>query len=328
MTTLEEIMMTTARSQQIYTDVTPYYHCVSRCVRRSFLCGSDQLTGKSYEHRKEWVEQRILTLASIYCIDISAYAVMSNHYHLVAFINKETALSLSANEIIERWCREHQMPPLIQQFVAGNFMSNAEINACNRLIETWRARLYSISWFMKELNYAIAVQANKEDQCTGRFWEGRFKSQALLSDKALLCAMAYVDLNPIRSKMAKTPEQSAHTAIKARLISLKNGHTSTQSLQNFRGYEHNDKKQGIPFRLMDYIELIDWVGRQIRDDKPGHIEESQPKILTRLALSQQECLKLCIELEKKPRLWIGSSRQLVHVKTRLNRQRMVGLHIS
>ncbi|MDV7105847.1 transposase, partial [Vibrio sp. TH_r3] len=75
--------MTTARSQQVCIDATPYYHCISRCVRRSFLCGYDAFSQTSYEHRRDWIESRIKALTTVYCIDICAYAVMSNHYHLV-----------------------------------------------------------------------------------------------------------------------------------------------------------------------------------------------------------------------------------------------------
>ena len=320
--------MTTARSQLICPELTPYYHCVSRCVRRSYLCGIDNLTGQSYEHRRDWIEQRILALASIYFIQICSYAVMSNHYHLVVHIDKESALALTDIEVIERWSTEHQQPLIIQRWLAGDLKSDAEKEVCHQLIETWRHRLYSLSWFMKELNYGIAVQANKEDKCTGRFWEGRFKSQALLDEKALLSAMAYVDLNPIRAKMASTPEQSDFTSIKARLTSLERGETATQSLANFMGYEHQDKTQGIPFRLSDYIELVDWVGRQIRQDKRGYINNAHPNILTRLSLTQQDCLALCTELEKKPRVWVGTTSRLHQAKTALNKKRMVAMHIA
>ncbi|MZI94296.1 transposase [Vibrio sp. CAIM 722] len=320
--------MTTARSQLICPNVTPYYHCVSRCVRRSFLCGKDNSTGKSYEHRRAWVEQRMLTLSSVYCIRICSYAIMSNHYHLVAFVDKEAALALSDLEVVERWCSEHQTPVIIQRWLANQLKSKAESHTCKQLIETWRHRLYSLSWFMRELNYDIAVQANKEDQCTGRFWEGRFKSQALLDEKALLTAMAYVDLNPIRAKMADSPEKSDHTSVKARLNSLERGETTTPSLANFMGYEHHDKHHGIPFRLMDYIELVDWVGRQIRQDKRGYIDNSMPAILERLSLPQQECLTLCTELAKKPRAWVGSTKELYNAKAKLGKKRMVALLIS
>jgi len=56
-----------------------HYHCISRCVRRAFLCGEDIVTGKSYEHRKQWVADKLSELAKIFAIDVCAYAIMSSH---------------------------------------------------------------------------------------------------------------------------------------------------------------------------------------------------------------------------------------------------------
>ena len=319
--------MTTARSQLICPEITPYYHCVSRCVRRSFLCGIDAFTGQSYEHRRDWIEQRIQSLAAIYTIRICSYAVMSNHYHLVVCIDKDRGNKLTDHEVVERWCTAHKTPVVIQRWLAGQATSSSEQKNCAKFIQTWRKRLYSLSWFMRELNYGIAVQANKEDECTGRFWEGRFKSQALLDEKALLAAMAYVDLNPIRAKIAKTPEKSEFTSIKARLQTLSQGQTTSSFLADFIGYDHKDKSKGIPFRLMDYLELVDWIGRHIKQSK-GYIESTQPEILRRLTLPQQECLALCTQLEKKSTCWIGTTHRLHHAKASLNKKRMVALHIS
>lgn len=320
--------MTTARSRLICPDITPYYHCVSRCVRRSYLCGYDSVSGQSYQHRRNWVEQRILYLARVYCIQICAYAVMSNHYHLVVCIDKDTATTLTSKAVIERWGMEHALPAIIQRFLSGQLHSEEERKSCNALIEIWRKRLFSLSWFMKELNYAIAVQANKEDQCTGRFWEGRFKSHALLDEKALLAAMTYVDLNPVRAGIAETPEQSKHTSFKNRLNKLNTGRLSASPLAEFIGYEHEEKPKGIPFRLSDYIELIDWIGRQFRPAKSKRIHNLQPEILNRLSWSQHQCLKLCTALEQRSRLWIGTTESLIQAKYALNRQRIVGIHIT
>lgn len=320
--------MATARSRLVCPDVTPYYHCVSRCVRRSFLCGEDALTGRSFEHRRDWIEQRILTLATYYCVDVYAYAVMSNHYHLVVSLNQPQALALSDRDVVERWCVEHKMPLMIKSWLAGELLTDAQKTWCDETITEWRERLCSLSWFMKELNYGIAVQANKEDDCTGRFWEGRFKSQALLDEKALLSAMAYVELNPVRAEMVSTPEEAKHTSLRARLDALEQGKTQVQGLANFVGNLEADNTIGIPFRLLDYLELVDWVGRHARESSAGYIAASTPNILTRLAFSDYQCLTLCTRLEQETNIWVGAAHKFEHAKKTLNKQRITGFQIS
>ena len=182
--------MTTARKQLISIEATSYYHCVSRCVRRSFLCGEDKQNQVSYEHRREWIANKMHSLSRLYCIDICAYAIMSNHYHLVVNINQNRAIALSNHQVVERWGSAHHLPLIIQRWLHGQLTSQSEHEKCIELIEIWRERLWNLSWYMKELNYDIACKANKEDNCTGHFWEGRFKSQALLDEKALAAAMA------------------------------------------------------------------------------------------------------------------------------------------
>ena len=172
--------MTIARAQQIDLSVTPYYHCINRCVRRAFLCGVDDQTGISYEHRRGWISDKIKALSETFAIDVAAYAVMSNHYHIVLRVDQEQAESWTPLEVIERWNTFFTLPVLITRFMKDECTTSAELKTVNEIIEKWRTRLHDISWFMRLLNEYIARESNKEDNVTGRFWEGRFKSQALL----------------------------------------------------------------------------------------------------------------------------------------------------
>ncbi|MDP2571924.1 transposase [Vibrio penaeicida] len=317
--------MTKARSQLISLDATPYYHCVSRCVRRSFLCGYDSEREQCYEHRRGWIEERLLQLSQVFCIDVCAYAIMSNHYHLVLHINIEREKSLSDQEICDRWLSFHTPPLLIQKWLKQDTLSEAEEVKIQEIIDTWRERLTSISWFMRLLNQFIATQANKEDSCTGHFWEGRFKSQALLDEQALTAAMAYVDLNPVRANMANTPEASEYTSVKARIQALKEHKTTAPCLHPFVGYPRKDIPTGIPFRLMDYLELVDWTGRQIREDKRGSIHSSLPSILNRLGIDQTTWMNACTQLEKGT--VVGCEATIKHVMPKLNRKRISGFRL-
>ncbi|MEI8611068.1 hypothetical protein P4S70_20110 [Enterovibrio sp. Hal110] len=317
--------MTKARSSLISIDATPYYHCVSRCVRRSFLCGYDKHADKCFEHRREWIEKRLLLLAKTFSVDVCSYAIMSNHYHVVLHINVKEAESLSTRQIVERWLSLHSGPVLIHRFIQGDKLSEAERERCNEIVELWRERLTSISWFMRLLNQYIASEANREDQCTGHFWEGRFKSQALLDEKALAAAMAYVDLNPVRAAIEDTPETSAFTSVKARIESLRQEHHTAPNLFPFAGNPRQPMPDGIPFRLMDYLELVDWTGRQIRDDKRGHIANTIPPILSRLGFEPADWMNACTKVEQG-RL-VGSHHAIKAALPLLNRKRVSGFRL-
>lgn len=163
--------MPRARKHIVSLDATPYYHCVSRCVRRAFLCGFDPLTKKSYEHRRLEVENRILELAGIFAIDVCAYAVMSNHHHEVLYINKAKSLHWTDEEVCERWHKLYQGTMLTQKFQRKEALSEIELQVVKAKLDEWRLNLCSISWFMKALNEPIARAANQEDKCTGKFYK-------------------------------------------------------------------------------------------------------------------------------------------------------------
>ncbi|MEE4244466.1 MAG: hypothetical protein V2I33_03595 [Kangiellaceae bacterium] len=284
--------MTQPRKRLIDLDSTPYYHCISRCVRRAFLCGECHLTGKNYEHRKDWVSERLAVLAKLFAIDIAAYAVMSNHYHLVLRVDADKANSWSDNSVIRRWGELYSIPMIVRQAQKHNAPKTI-IDMAQTLIKTWRSRLMDISWFMRCLNEYLARKANIEDNCTGRFWEGRFKSQALLDEAAVLTAMAYVDLNPIRAGIANSPESSKHTSIHQRIKKVKQQPAEHKIKLMTLSSNHNQKhKNSIAFSSQDYFELVDWSGRVIRDDKRGAIDNKLPPILSRLNLAPEGFIEL------------------------------------
>ncbi|MCL1061615.1 transposase [Shewanella benthica] len=302
--------MTSARRTLIDPETTPFYHIINRCVRRAYLCGEDKLTGKNFEHRRGWIVEKVKALSAIFCIDVCAYAVMNNHYHLVLKIDLDRANSLSNREIIELWCKVTKGHDVATKYMNGDTLIEGERLLLDGLLAEWHERLSSISWFMRCLNEEIARRANREDECKGAFWEGRFKSQALLDEQALLACMMYVDLNPIRAGIANTLQASDYTSIQERITELstsdkntkpnddKSVSTSNEPLKpiaKFDGATHLATQSGIPFHFCDYLQLIDWTGRAIRPDKKGFIDSSQPKLLNELGIA--------------PEAWITSAKE-------------------
>jgi len=313
------------RKQLVSLDATPYYHCTSRCVRRAFLCGIDHYTGQNYEHRRQWVEERILFLAEVFAIDVCAYAVMNNHHHVVLHLNKVKSLHWTEHEVCERWHKLYKGTPLTQKFARGEALDKAEVLAVKMKLDQWRLDLCSISWFMRALNEPIARMANAEDKCTGRFWESRFSSQALLDEKALVACMAYVDLNPVRAKMANTPENSEYTSIKQRVDELKEHAGQPLNLAEFVGSPREGMPSGLPFHLQDYIALVDWTGKHIREDKRGAIDASLPSIIDRLGIDPQHWLILSTRFESRFKSLVGSAFALKNAASILGLKRASGL---
>lgn len=308
--------MTAARSSKIDLNATPFYHCMTRCVRRTFLCGIDSQTGTDYSHRKGWIVGRMKQLAEVFAIHICAYAVMSNHYHLVLHIDDNAANRWSDREVFHRW--EQLFPNDANQTdVLGYSKSQLK-----QKITLWRQRLSSISWFMRCLNETIARLSNKEEAVSGRFWEGRFKSQALLDEGAVLAAMAYVDLNPVRAKTASTPEDAEFTSIYERIQmvakQLKKKTITTTTSFNTKSFSKlcdtlkqprslmafantpnaANEAPTIDFKLSDYLQLVDETGRVMRQGKRGAIPHHLSPILERLHLSSKGWLDMVNNLEK------------------------------
>ncbi len=204
------------------------YHIASRCVRRAFLCGIDDLTGHDYSHRRDWLVERLKQLTRCFAIGVYSYTVLSNHFHLVLRYDPVACRLWSDEEVAWRWFeafppREHgqvveERKPELRELMLGD---------PNR-VACARRTLGSMSDFMKHLKQPIARRANLEDDCQGHFFEQRFYSGALLTEEAMIAAMAYVDLNPVRAELADRIEAIQHTSIAERLLE-----NSAQALEDY-----------------------------------------------------------------------------------------------
>jgi len=318
--------MTTARSLLVDPESPGFFHCISRCVRRAWLCGMDPYNGKSYEHRRDWVEQRLLELADIFAIGLYAYAVMSNHVHVVVRIDPGAAAAWSDEEVAERWVRlfpattdgevDSQACRLKEQTLLGN---SERVAVC-------RQRLGSLSWFMRSLNEPIARRANQEDACTGRFWEGRYRCQALLDEAAVLTCMSYVDLNPIRAGVAENLESSAHTSAVRRIAAAQSdSETARRPLSSINTAL---APEFLPITLASYLELIDWAARRSREGKRGSINTAEPPILLKLGLSEHQWQQQMLGTESHYWRAIGSAQALIEKAAAMGQSWLKGIGLA
>ena len=314
--------MAQSRKSLISLQDTPYYHCISRCVRRSYLCGFDRVSNISYEHRKSWVEKRLLFLSKVFAIEICAYAVMSNHVHIILCVNKNAALSWSINTVLKQWHKMHKGTFLTQKYMKGEVLSERELETVKSTAEVYRKRLFDISWFMRNLNEFIARKANEEDDCTGRFWEGRFRSQALLTEKALLSCMAYVDLNPIRAGAAASLEESLNTSIHKRLTLRMSNNKSEKGLIPFKCQRISQNRRCLNFSLKSYYELLNSSIKSLRDHDESALPGENHSELELVGLNQTQWTQVIRHFESAFSFAAGDTASMQKFKIHTNRKRM------
>ena len=301
--------MTTARRKLLDRTRPTWVHCTSRCVRRAFLAGD------RYEHRKSWIEDRLQYLARCFAVEVAGYAVMSNHVHVIVRMDLAVPMSWTDLEVARRWLSVYPRKYLPDG--SPVLPSEAEIATLAMdpvKLQQWRTRLADLGWFMKAFKEPISRRANREDECTGAFWEGRFHSVPLLDQAALIACMAYIDLNPIRAKITDRPETSHYTS-GFRRIRARNRHRAAQKIRTLEpakaaallakvglavnakhvedglwltslaGCEVGETLANKRFTVDDYLTLLDATGRLLKAGKRGAIPPELAPILARLDLS-------------------------------------------
>ena len=209
------------RSEQFSADEICVVHSIQRCVRKAWLAGVDPVSGVDYAFRKEWIRRRMESLASVFAIDVLSYAIMSNHMHQILRNRPDVCAQWSDEEVAIRWLRVFPGRRL-EEHLAEPTENDVKtlVRDKTRLAEV-RRRLCDVSWFMRALSEPIARMANKQDECTGRFWEGRFKAQRIIDEAGLLACSMYVDLNPVRAAIVSGPEGCKFTSAHDRAESHK-----------------------------------------------------------------------------------------------------------
>ena len=338
--------MAIARAQLVDVSLTRWYHCVTRCVRRAFLLGEGD------HNRKQWLQNRLEELAEIFAVSVGGYSVMNNHLHLLLRLDPEVARAWSDEEVVRRWGRlfpprdkSRQPIPVSEHWVQGRL-------ADPKWVANARERLQNLGWFMKCLKEPLSRLANKQDKTRGTFFEGRFKSIAVIGEEALLAIGVYIDLNPVAAKVAKTPETSDYTSIKQRVDHVDaQGKTaeleaasdgSVAGSQAAVGLEESlwlcpiedrreldSPREGmiLGFSLGSYVKLVDYTGRLFREGKAS-ISAELAGVFERLGCSAQSWQ---IQIEKLRgdrllgRFFAASRKKLREIAGRLGVHHLVNL---
>ena len=302
------------------------YHCWSRCVRRARLCGTDEVSGNNYDHRREWIQSLGKEFARLFAIEFGFHAEMANHVHLVIRTRPDVVDSWSDEEVVNRWLTV----TLLVKSKDGQVRAPDTERVSDELrdpdrIAQFRENLSNPSCLMGSLCEHISRRSNQEDECTGRFWEDRYKCRELADESAILVCGIYVDLNQIRAGEARTPEESRHTSAYDRIEALRHqpGVATPRpdewlcnlSLDERRAVnspealecETRASNHGLlPVTLLEYLELLDASGRIVREGKgaiPRHLEP----IITRLGIQFNRWIEAINDFQSLFGRWVGRS---------------------
>jgi REP element-mobilizing transposase RayT len=278
---------------------------VTRCVRRAFLLGEGEFD------RKEWIDRRLQELAEIFAVSVGGFSVMDNHLHVLVRLDPDVAQGWSDEEVVRRWGRLFPPRDKSRQPIAVSKVWVQWRLQDAKWVATARERMQSLSWFMKCLKEPLSRLANRQDETRGAFFEGRFKSVAILDEESLLATCAYIDLNPLAAGIVKVPEASPHTSIKTRVehVKLQNRAADLQAAKRgsvagsiaSAGLEESlwlcpiedrrrldSPREGMleGFSLGNYLRLVDYTGRLFRTGK-ATISRELSGILERIGSSAE-----------------------------------------
>lgn len=295
--------MPTPRFKIVDPEITPWYHCISKCVRGASLLKLE---------RKRWIQNRLEELVDIFAIDVASFCVMDNHLHVLTHLDVKRPRGWSKAEVLRRWARLHPPRNARRQRLKCLKRWIKEKSADHVYVNTIRKRLVNLGWFMKSLKEPLSRIANELDNKDGAFWAARYKSIAVMDPPALLATCIYIDLNPLAAGIVKRPEQARFTSLylriehcrqRGRLADLQAARLSAAvGAHKSRGMEaglwlcpiEDRRAQGAKvtglmdgFSLGSYLLLLDATSRLVRPHKANVDANAQP-LLDRLGTTLKD----------------------------------------
>jgi hypothetical protein len=311
--------MTTARKRLLDAHPDAAYHCFSRCVRRAHLCGFDAFTGRSFEHRRGWIEDRLQLLSRAFAVSIYAYAILSNHFHVVLRMRSDVAANWGPLEVARRWLLV--FPGRVSR-AADSENEVERLAQDSERVARMRERLCSLSWLMRSLKEPIARRANREDDCKGHFWEGRFHNQILLEPRSLVGAMVYTDLNPLRAGLTDSIASAPFTSGRQRYVATSRRPAMLASaLEPAAGIASPGY---VALTEGEYLSLLEWSGRFARAGPSDTAARAISSLMSRLSCDTREWRDYAFGLQQRWSRAVGSRAALAALAARLGQRWLKG----
>ena len=340
-----------ARSKLLLRDQVQVVHCYTRCVPRAFLAGIDPLTGRDFNYRRDWIRSLLEQQAALFGIETGFHVQMGNHLHLVLRTRPDVVKRWSKEKVVRNWLKIAKLKrgSDIKEWDPDEQRVRMEMSDRKR-VKKLRRRLANVSWYIATLCENVARRANKQDGVTGKFFEQRYKLRDLADESAILVCGIYVDLNQIHAGEALTPEQSRYTSAYDRIqgrkplaagapqqlegssdrwlceLTLGEGSQAdvSQDVCTATPWRASDKGL-LPISLDDYLKLLDWTGRQVRQDKKGAIPSELAPILQRLHINADNLLETVSEFDSRFTHVVGRVESMAKVAIRMGRRRVAGV---
>jgi hypothetical protein len=295
------------------------------------------------------VFERLELLAANFVIDTCFFAVLANHLHLVLRTTPRLVKRMGTWEVARRWLRVFPGRRVLDgKWVQPTEQQVQALAEDKEKIKQIRKRLASISWFMAALSEYIARRSNLEDDCTGRFFEGRFSCREVTDERALLVCGLYVDLNPVRAGEVRTATAAAHSSAALRLRGQQatargqssgefavDGWLAPLTLQpdhlgdtpSSSGRRASDKGL-LPMSQDAYLRLLNWCGRQVDREQCDVMPEDLAPLVARMGVVPEELVATVRDFPRRFRRFAGTVAQFRQRAAEVGRRWLQGVRCA